>query len=446
MAGFGPFEAAPHVAAAVSGGADSLALGLLARDWAAARGGRLTALTVDHGLRPDSAEDAGQVASWLRRLGIEHHVLRWQGPKPAAGIQAAARAARYRLLCGWCREAGVLHLLLGHHRRDQAETVLHRALHGSGLAGLAGMADRVETADVRLLRPLLTADPAALRAWLVERGQPWLEDPANRDPQFARTRLRRILVTCEDPDGGTPSLHPDGGTPSLEPAALQLAAAAARARAAMTDAVAALAGRACRLHPAGFALIDRAALAAASPEAAVETLARITGVVGGRAYGCSAERLRAVFARLVPAGADTAATLAGCRLIGRGGQLLVCREQRNLPPPRPLAANEDLLWDGRFRVVSRPGRIDRKPLWLRAAAAADLRRLKTECTGLSAGLLPDPVRATLPAFYDCSGLAFVPHLGYLRSDFPRHRAEFVRVRWIPGNGITGPGYFLATAN
>ena len=151
----GPFEQRPRLAVAVSGGPDSLCLCLLAAGWAAAQDGAVSALIVDHGLRPEAAAEARQVAAWLRARRIDHHVLRWAGVKPATGIQAAAREARYRLLGDWCRAAGILHLLLGHHLDDQAETVALREARQSGAEGLAGMAAVRELAGLRLLRPFL---------------------------------------------------------------------------------------------------------------------------------------------------------------------------------------------------------------------------------------------------------------------------------------------------
>jgi len=101
MAGLGPFEDRPTLAVAVSGGADSLCLALLAAEWARARGGRAVALTVDHRLRAGSRAEARQVATWLGARGIAHHCLAWTGDKPPSGVQAAARTARYRLLGQW---------------------------------------------------------------------------------------------------------------------------------------------------------------------------------------------------------------------------------------------------------------------------------------------------------------------------------------------------------
>ncbi|MGE0725158.1 MAG: tRNA lysidine(34) synthetase TilS, partial [Alphaproteobacteria bacterium] len=137
MARLGPWERSPRLAVAVSGGPDSLALTLLADGWARARGGAVLALTVDHGLRPEAAAEAATVAAWLGARGIAHATLEWSGPRPMAAIQAAARAARLDLLAAACREAGILHLLLAHHRQDQAETASLRGARGSGTDGRA---------------------------------------------------------------------------------------------------------------------------------------------------------------------------------------------------------------------------------------------------------------------------------------------------------------------
>src|SRR5690606_24489820 len=95
-----------RLAVAVSGGADSMALALLARDWARKNRVALTALTVDHRLRRESSAEARQVGRWLKARGIAHRILVWQHEtKPAANLQALARQARYGLLQAHCRSA-----------------------------------------------------------------------------------------------------------------------------------------------------------------------------------------------------------------------------------------------------------------------------------------------------------------------------------------------------
>ena len=246
----GPFESTPSVAAAVSGGPDSLALALLAAPWVAGRGGTLTALVVDHGLNDGAAAAAKRATTWLAARGIAAVGLRWEGAKPKTGVQAAAREARYRLLGEWCAENGVFHLLTAHHRSDQAETLLLRLAAGSGFDGLAAMPPVQETRWGRILRPLLPVDPTRLRATLASSGQGWIEDPANADPAFARARLRRSAE----------ALAREGLTPArLSTTASRIAAA----REVLESETAALLARCVSVFPAGYALMDRAAFAAA---------------------------------------------------------------------------------------------------------------------------------------------------------------------------------------
>lgn len=180
------------LAVAVSGGPDSLALLRLAHQ---AYGARVRALTVDHGLRLESAAEAAQVAAICAELGVAHATLRWEGEKPAGNLQAAARAARYRLMGDWCAGAGVGWLATAHHADDQAETLLLRLARGAGLSGLAGVRPwRPLENGVTLLRPLLGARRAELAAVAAAAGWNPVDDPANRDDRFDRTRVRRLLA------------------------------------------------------------------------------------------------------------------------------------------------------------------------------------------------------------------------------------------------------------
>lgn len=182
-------------AVAVSGGADSLALLLLATD---AYGARVQALTVDHGLRPAAAAEAAQVAAICAALGVPHAILRWEAEKPGASLQAEARAARYRLMADFCRDAGIAFLATAHHADDQAETLLLRLSRGAGLGGLAGVrACRPLAPGVTLLRPLLPQRRAALAALVAARGLTPVDDPSNRDPRYDRTHARALLQAAK---------------------------------------------------------------------------------------------------------------------------------------------------------------------------------------------------------------------------------------------------------
>lgn len=186
---------AGSVLLAVSGGPDSMALAALLADWVRTRKPRpaLYAATVDHGLRAESAEEARSCGPPLAALGYRHAVLRWEGAKPAARIQEAARAARYGLLAERARSVGATHLVTAHHADDQAETVLMRLAAGSGIGGLAGMREQTLRDGLIHVRPLLDVPKSALAALCRSRGLPVVADPSNADTRFARARLRRAM-------------------------------------------------------------------------------------------------------------------------------------------------------------------------------------------------------------------------------------------------------------
>ena len=198
-ADFSALLAERHVALAVSGGADSIAMMRLAHDWARTHhpGLRLSVLTVDHCLRAGSAAEALQVRGWAEGLGLPHHTLCWdQLPKPATGLQAKARAARYDLMAAWCGAHGAGALLTAHTLDDQAETVLMRLARTASPESLAGIRPRGAWKGLPLLRPLLRVRRQALRDDLAARGQGWAEDPSNADRRFERVRVRQSLAVA----------------------------------------------------------------------------------------------------------------------------------------------------------------------------------------------------------------------------------------------------------
>ncbi len=264
---------------AVSGGPDSTALMHAA---AAARGpAALHAATVDHGLRPEAREEAGAVARQAEALGIPHAILTWDpdGSHPGTGIQAAARAARYRLLAAHADEIGAKRLLTAHTRDDQAETVLMRLCAGSGPAGLAGM--RVERnlgGGLTLARPFLALSKAALVAWCDARGIAYLRDPSNSDGRFARARLRRVLPLLAEEGLTAERLARLADRAARDDAALGQAAEDALDRLASPGEGAwSLDGRALAALPEAVALrvLDRALDRAGAPAGRLERLERL---------------------------------------------------------------------------------------------------------------------------------------------------------------------------
>jgi len=378
MAPLGPFGPAPRIAVAVSGGPHSLAAALLARDWAAARGGQILALVADHGLRPESGAEADHVLALLAQAGIAALCLRLGLPN-GTRLQERARSARLAALTEAAARHGCPWLLLGHHRGDQAETLAFRALRGSGAAGLAAMASLRVAPDCLILRPLLGFAPARLEAVVAAAGLAPVRDPSNENPRFARIRIRQALA---DPDGEGEGVR----------ALAEAAEAFARRRARQEAALLARLAAAAEIHPEAYAWVDPKALG--GDALGVAALTRLLGLMGGAAWPVPLEATAALMAR-------GGGSLAGAWVRpGAGGRWLVLRDPGLVAPAQPL--QPPFLWDGRF-LVTGPAR----PGWVCAAlgeAAAGFRQqTKTPLAALSA----------LPVLWDEKGkLAVLPGLFY----------------------------------
>jgi tRNA(Ile)-lysidine synthase len=192
---FAPLRGAKAIGIAVSGGADSLALMLLMARWRKADKAvpPLFVYSVDHALRAEAAGEVAFVLAEAAKLGLPARGLRWEGEKPATGVSEAARTARYRLIGEAMRRDGANILVTAHHQDDQAETVLMRLAHGSGLAGLRGMAPLAEVEGVAVARSLLALSRADLADVVAEAGLTPVADPSNDDPHYERVRWRQAL-------------------------------------------------------------------------------------------------------------------------------------------------------------------------------------------------------------------------------------------------------------
>lgn len=340
-------------------------------------------LTVDHGLRKESASEAAFVAHAAAKLGLPCQVLCWESDKPVTGIQNAAREARRQLMLGAladergrlgdiARRDGVRLvdlrrcLVMAHHMEDQAETFLMRLARGSGLDGLGGMRARDTvtragtperpdhfTADV--LRPLLEVPKARLVATLQAYGERWIEDPSNEDQRFERVRLRKALRLLQ-PLGLTADKIALSARRLDEARSALLALSADRQRAGFEDAG----------NGGLFAEIDLEAAEwlpwFAAPYAAARTLRHVIRCYGGATEDAELSQIEALERRLrgwreAGFGAE-GVTLGGCKLElhGAGGRrcLRVYREGGGLGLPAcPIEPGQAVDWDGgRFTVVA----------------------------------------------------------------------------------------------
>ncbi len=338
---FAPAAGESAIGIAVSGGADSLALMLLAHRWASTTGRpRLVVYSVDHRLRPEAAAEVSMVLDVARRLGLDSRGIAWTTTKPDSGLQEAARSARYRLIAEAMAEDGVGMLLTAHHRSDQAETVLMRLAHGSGIEGLKGMTALSQVEGVRVFRPFLDVDRGALRRVVTDAGITPAEDPSNIDSSYERVRWRQLT-----PQLSELGLDADTLTAFAERMAETDKVVAQLAEAAFSKLV--------QLDGFGAARIEHPGFVALGSAVGTRVLGRVLNIVGGRqkprVLG-PVERLRTQIAeRSLP----RAATLCGCVVRLKDETVAIAREPgRSLPPDALVAPGCELVWDERFRIVN----------------------------------------------------------------------------------------------
>ena len=331
------------VGLAVSGGADSLALMLLAARWAQGRDGapQLKVYTVDHGLRPEAAGEVAMVLAEAQSLGLSAQGLTWTGDKPQTGVQEAARQARYGLMAEAMAADGIGVLLTAHHQDDQAETVLMRLAHGSGVDGLKGMTPFARMGGITIHRPLLDVGSAELRALVRDAGLTPAADPSNDDPHYERVRWRQAM----------PGLAQLG----LDAAILaQFAARMGEVDAALSQVADACFAELVTLDGFGSARIALAPFVDLRAAVSTRILGRVLNIVGGRqrprALG-QVERLREA---IVGGDLPRSTTGLGCVVRLKDTAIVVAREPgRRQPPDAILLPRSELVWDQRFRIINR---------------------------------------------------------------------------------------------
>jgi len=376
------------LALAVSGGGDSMAMLALAHGWARGMGVRLHVVTVDHGLRPESAAEAAMVARECAALGHPHSVLRW-GWDGTGNLQDAARSARLRLIDRW--RGTIQHVLFAHTRDDQAETLLLRLARGSGVEGLSGMAEkrRVPGAGFWQIRPLLDEARADLRHYADTLRLPYVDDPSNADPRFDRVRARQALDVLD----------------GLGLDAAGLAATAQR----MGRARAALAARAASVaedvvigddSATGTLELDRDALAGVERDTQLRLLAAGLQWVGGATYRPRAAALDGVLDRAVAGGGGT---LHGVQLAVGRDKIRLFREHKAVCAAQ-ATAGPGCRWDGRWQISG--AGVD--GLCVRALGPEGWAQIP-EKKGQE---VPYDVALALPAVFDSDRLVAFAPLGY----------------------------------
>ncbi|WP_413870805.1 tRNA lysidine(34) synthetase TilS [Albidovulum sp.] len=386
-----------RIAVAVSGGSDSMAVLHLFVRLAGSRGGAVHAVTVDHRLRPEAADEARFVACACARIGVPHETLAWEHGEIGGNLQDRARRARYALIADWARRGGIGDVVLGHTADDQAETVLMGLAREAGIDGLSGMRRSWQEGGVRWTRPCLQTPRRDLRAYLGRHGVAWVEDPSNADERFLRVRARRALA----------ALAPVGITAE---GLARVATNLALARGDLVDLALRSAARIARTD-AGAVVLDLAGWKREGNDTRRRLLVAALRWVGSPPHAPRAEKI-ARFEAAIWEGRS--ATLAGCRLRIGGAAFSIVREPGAVTR---LATPTDALWDSRWRLTGPHG----PGLAVRALGAEGLRL----CDGWRATGRSRAVLVVSPAVWRGDALVAAPLAGMangwaaeIATDFP----------------------------
>jgi tRNA(Ile)-lysidine synthase len=417
MAALGPFEDQPHVAVALSGGADSLCLTLYLNEWLKARGGRLTALTVDHKLRTESTAEAQIVAKIMHDWGIEHHILVWEGAKPKTGIQARARDARYGLLADYCRKHHILHLCLAHHLDDQVETYYLRKARGSTPRGLACMSSIIQRHNHRILRPFLQVSRNQIEASLKAKGiAHWVNDPSNQDQKYSRVAIRQTITKPEV----------DYAVSEIQRNAYDRIAIEEKAKLhALQNII---------LSHFGYASFDYKQFMQAEDNVIDLCLLNLLQCIGGLIYPPRLKNFEVFKDKLKT---EPKLTFASCLVENINGKVFIFREGRNLP--KALNGRICLLWDNRFWIDSN------LPAGF-VLVSTNLKMWKSIYTKNKdlAKICPKQAFLRLPAMLHLEDCFTIPHLSNRKSCMKIFNGGkyYMNISYHPRHPLTGPVFSI----
>lgn len=374
-------RAVTRLGVAVSGGGDSMALLVAAAELAQEHGLSLHAITVDHGLRADVADELHLVRQVCGDLRVSHQVEKWIGWEGEGNLQDAARTARYEIIAHWAQRQSLDLVLVGHTADDQAETLLMRLARGAGVDGLSAMPAQFVRHDMRFARPLLQVRRADLRTFLATRNVGWAEDPSNADRRFERIRMRDLLADLEPLGFDVPTL-------------VQVAQNMQDARAALEQ-QAFLAAQSIVRVRAGAVAMNHADLMALPTEICRRLLVRAVMWLTGADY---APRGATVEQAIAAVRAERAFTLAGCQIESTGSLLWVFREHAALAQETCEVGD---LWDGRWIAT---GPEDDPKLQVRALGAGGL----SQVPDWRAAGLPRAAAIGLPGVWEHDSLVSAP--------------------------------------
>ncbi len=395
-------KAESRLCIAVSGGADSMCLLMLAQRWCQENNHSLIAVTVNHGLRKEAKDEAASVKNWCKQLQCEHYTLDWKGKKPSSNIQSQAREIRYQLIQQFCQQQHIKHVLLAHHLQDQAETLLIRMMRGSGVSGLKGMESHSTIGNISLLRPLLSFTKEDILLTLNQLKQSFINDPSNENTRFLRVIIRNFINTIDRKNEVLK--HIDRTAKHMQ-----------RADDFIQQQLLSFENDFVNSHPYGFVTIDKKAFQALHLELALRLVSKNIQHINGYSATPRIDEIERLHLDLLNE-SNSRLTLGGCviqsGLNKRDNHLIyIMRETNSLNADSTMTQNE-CIFDGRFHCTL--GDIDNKENYrLSALKQSGWQQIKDY---VNTEKLPKEIFYALPALKQLEKVIAVPHIGFLARD------------------------------
>lgn len=393
------FESKPHIAVGVSGGPDSMALTFLLHQWIQEQGGHLHALTVDHGLRPESQEEAFYVDKILKNHGIFHSTLSQAGFNPLHRIQEKARTLRYNLLETYCWKKGIFQLFMAHHQEDQAETFLLRLGKKSGLSGLCGMRFVENRWFGQIIRPLLSISKKELLLYLKSKNISFILDPSNENSRFERVYIRKHTTFLE-------SINLTSDVIAHVTQKLQ------KAEESLDKEVIDTCLKSLSFSSFGFFKLDLSSFLNFPEEMQQRVLEKILQTISGRSLPLRSSSLGKILNTITTKKKGVRATLSQCFIRSRKDTLFIVREENSFPI-LPISQIKKNLWGKLFYIERKNSSLKEKhmsSLEIRPLGKKGVFFLQQHQKFLSQD--PSYVAYALPSLWHQKKLLSVPHLGF----------------------------------
>ncbi len=389
------------IAVSLSGGIDSMALLMLLKEWKAKSGIQIeiSAITIDHDLRPESSHETLEISEFCKKHNIFHQTLKWEHEEISSSIQEKARNARYKLLSDFAKNNNLSVILTGHHLGDQIEQILISISQGAGIYSY-NIKKFSTINDILFVRPLLEYTKEDLKKYLVSNNIPWWEDSSNKETKYLRNKLRNLSETfleISDQKRVITSLtnieRAAGSLDHLSDSFIKTHA---------------------NISELGYAKFNISSFSIEAEEIRFSVLRKLILQIGKQSQDI---RLSSIIEVDNSIQTSKSTTLGGCEFLFDGDLCIITREFGRTSPIT-IAMEENTIWDNRFIVASTIA--DYKITFIDNIKLSKILKANTNLLNFDQALprrIKIKILLTLPCIELLEKIVAIPHISYYDSSF-----------------------------